>query len=221
MVTPNLISPPTLGGKTPCQSCNGVAYTFAQNAAADAEGNTYVTGATTVCNLPVRNAWQKLPATLSTMSAFVAKYGPAGKLIWCTYLGGDNQSMGIGAAVMPDGGVAVVGLTSSDSNGPFPTTSDRLPGQNSWKDGLLCYRYSDRNGNGAVLDVPGRKRSSTGEPVTFADNAYNGDDIAADAHGLVYVTGYTDSGGGGSNAIKFPVTPNAIQEDLMGERTPS
>ena len=214
MVTPNLIFSTYLGGKTPCQSCSS-ADTFAQNTATDAEGNTYVTGATTVSDLPVLNAWQKQPATGSTMSAFVAKYGPAGKLIWCTYLGGDNQSMGIGAAVMPDGGVAVVGLTSSDSNGPFPTTSDPYQAKNHGKTDYFVTVF-DRNGNVRYSTYLGGS-DSEGDPDTpFADNAYNGDNIAADAHGLVYVTGYTDSGGGGSNAIKFPVTPNAIQEDLKG-----
>ena len=49
------------------------------------------------------------------MSAFMAKYDPAGTPLWCTYLGGNNQSMGIGVAVMPEGGVVVVGLTTSDA----------------------------------------------------------------------------------------------------------
>ena len=60
------------------------------------------------------------PAPDSTMSAFVAKYNPAGQLLWCTYLGGNNQSMGVGVAAMPNGGVAVVGITTSDA-------SDRSP----------------------------------------------------------------------------------------------
>ena len=103
----------------------GSALTFAQNAACDAQGNTYVTGATTVSDLPVLNAYQPSPAAGSTMSAFVAKYNPAGQLLWCTYLGGNNQSMGVGVAAMPNGGVAVVGITTSDASGPFPTT-DRV-----------------------------------------------------------------------------------------------
>ncbi len=216
LVTPNLIFSTYLGGKTPCKSCNGVAHTFAQNAAADWEGNTYVTGATTVSDLPVLNAWQKQPATGSTTSAFVAKYSPAGKLLWCTYLGGNNQSVGVGAAVMPDGGVAVAGLTNSDAKGPFPT-------MNSFQ--------AEYNGGGSdyfvtVFDRSGKVRYSTylggsgveGTPgAIFNDDANNGNNIAADAQGLVYVTGVTNSGGG-SNAIKFPVTPNAIQEDLGGSK---
>ena len=55
------------------------------------------------------------------MSAFVAKYDRFGNVLWCTYLGGNEQSVGMGVAVMPDGGVAIAGLTSSDDKGPFPT----------------------------------------------------------------------------------------------------
>ena len=112
----------------------GNALTFAQNAACDAQGNTYVTGGTTVSDLPVLNAYQPSPAADSTMSAFVAKYNPAGQLLWCTYLGGNQQSMGVGVAAMPNGGVAVVGLTTSDAS--FPTT-ERLSAAEQRTVGLL------------------------------------------------------------------------------------
>ena len=54
------------------------------------------------------------------MSAFVAKYNPAGQPLWCTYLGGNNQSMGVGVAAMPNGGVVVVGITTSDASDHSP-----------------------------------------------------------------------------------------------------
>ena len=108
-----------LGGSIPFMP-GASPLTFAQNAACDALGNIYVTGATQVSDLPVLNAYQPTPAAGSTKSAFVAKYNPAGQLLWCTYLGGNNQSMGIGVAAMPDGGVAVVGLTTSNASGPSP-----------------------------------------------------------------------------------------------------
>ena len=101
-----------LGGSTPFAP-DYYPFTFAQNAACDGQGNIYVTGATQVSDLPVLNACQPTPAPGSTMSAFVAKYSPAGQPLWCTYLGGDNQSMGVGVAAMPNGGVAVMGITTS------------------------------------------------------------------------------------------------------------
>ena len=75
--TPQLILSTYLGGLTPCATCPD--RTFAQNAGSDAQGNTYVTGATESSTLPVLNAFQPHPPPHSGMTAFVAKYDPAGR----------------------------------------------------------------------------------------------------------------------------------------------
>jgi len=204
----SLIFSTYLGGKTPCASCGSATYTFAQNTASDLLGNTYVTGATTVSDLPAtENGFQPAPAAGSSLSAFVAKYDPSGKLLWCTYLGGNNKSLGTGIAVMPDGGAAVVGITSSDSTGAFPTMNPYQAGTNGQTDYFVT-----------VFDANGALRYSTylggsgveGDP-SFSDDNNNGSNISVDAQGLVYVTGETNSSGTGSAAIKFPLTPNALQ----------
>ena len=60
--TPHLVFSTYLGGSVPFVS-GASALTFAQNAACDAQGNTYVTGATTVSDLPgTTNAYQSSPA---------------------------------------------------------------------------------------------------------------------------------------------------------------
>jgi hypothetical protein len=201
-----------LGGSNPCFP-GGSPLTFAQNAACDAQGDTYVTGATQVSDLPGTSiAFQPGPALDSTMSAFVAKYNPIGQLLWCTYLGGDNQSMGVGVAAMPDGGVAVAGLTTSDASGPFPLKNAFQPQNNGQSDYFVT-----------VLDASGNLRYSTylggggkeGDPTApFADDSSNGNNVAVDAAGLVYVTGTTSPGPPG--ALKFPVTPNALQSEPAG-----
>lgn len=209
---PRMIFSTYLGGSTPCDSCTST-HTFAQNAASDTAGNTYVTGASTVSDLPVKNAYQGEPAAGSTLSAFVAKYDPTGKLLWCTYLGGNNQSMGTGIAAMPDGGMAIVGYTSSDSAGPFPTLNAYQPSNN----GLTDYFVT-------VFDASGNMRYSTylggsgaeGDP-NFSDDNSNGNNIAVDAQGLIYITGVTSSTGTGSGAIQFPVTSQALQKALKGD----
>ncbi len=66
-------------------------------------------------------------------------------------------------------------------------------------------RYSTYLGGSGVEGTPGS---------VFADDSSNGNNVAADAAGLVYVTGTTRSGSG--EAIKFPVTPNALQNELGG-----
>ena len=142
--TRHLVFSTYLGPKTPP---TGPAHTFAQNCASDAQGNVYVTGATDVSNLPVSpKAFQPAPAANSTQSAFVAKYAPNGQPLWCTYLGGDNQSMGIGVAAMPNGGVVVVGLTTSDASGPFPTTPNAYQGQYNGNTDYFVTVF-DANGN--------------------------------------------------------------------------
>ena len=106
------------------------------------------------------------------MSAFVAKYSPAGQPLWCTYLGGNNQSMGVGVAAMPDGGVAVMGITTSVAPVPFPTSiATYQPQNNGQSDYFVTYlmrtatfRYSDLlrrqrdrgRGYGGTADQPSR-----------------------------------------------------------------
>ncbi len=201
------------GGSAVCQGC--AARTFAQNAASDTWGNIYVTGATTVTDL-AGSACRGRPAANSTLSAFVAKYDPYGRLLWCTYLGGDNQSMGVGVAVMPDGGVAVGGMTQSDASQPFPTLNAFQTQYNGKSD----YFVSVFDATGGLLystylggsDVDGE----VDENGDYADDSTNGNNIAVDAHGLVYLTGTTLSRGGPAPAIKFPITPNAIQPNMTG-----
>jgi hypothetical protein len=207
--TPQLIFSTYLGGLTPCASCADD-RTFAQNAGSDAQGNTYVTGGTRSSTLPVLNAWQPRPAPHSSMSAFVAKYDPAGRLLWLTYLGGNEETMGVGVAAMPDGGVAVAGMTTSDGSEPFPTMNAFQNQNNGGSDYFVT--VFDANGNlrySTYLGGSGQDGSG------FTDDNSNGNNVAVDAHGLVYVTGTTSSGGG-SGGIKFPVTYNALQSDLKG-----
>ena len=178
------------------------ARTFAQNCACDTQGNTYVTGASMVSDLPVLNPCQGSPAPGSTQSAFVAKYDPNGQLLWCTYLGGDNQSIGVGLAAMPNGGVAVVGLTTSDN---FPTMN-ACQGEYKGNSDLFVTVY-DANGSmkySTYLGGSGVEGQLANQSTPYADDTNSGNCVAVDANGLVYVTEMIAS----SN---FPVTLNAHQ----------
>ena len=207
-LTPDLIFSTYLGG-----AAGSNPLTFGQNAACDALGNIYVTGATQVSDLPVPNAYQPTPAPGSTESAFVAKYNEAGQLLWCTYLGGNNQSMGIGVAAMPNGGVVVVGITTSNGSGSFPT----LNGFQSQNNGQSDYFVSVFNAQGKLQystylggsGVEGGVTVTPGGQIIFNDNSNNGNCVAVDANGRVYVGGLTTS----SN---LPVTANALQSNLAG-----
>ncbi|WP_428565476.1 MAG: hypothetical protein ACP59X_04440 [Solidesulfovibrio sp. DCME] len=207
----NLVFSTYLGGTLPFAGASPL--TFAQNAASDAAGNTYVTGATQVYDLSVRNAFQSAPAADCAMAAFVAKFSPVGQLLWCTYLGGNKQSMGIGVAAMPDGGVAVSGLTTSDTAGAFPTKNAFQAQNNGLSDYFLAV-FDAQGGLRYATYLGGSGEEGTPQPNTFADDSNNGNNVAVDANGLVYVTGITDSGA--DKAIEFPVTPNALQHKLAG-----
>jgi hypothetical protein len=208
--TPYLIFSTYLGGVLTCLSCSD-GRTFAQNVTSDTQGNIYVTGATESVTLPVRNAWQPRPAPHSSMSAFVAKYDPAGELLWMTYLGGNNKSVGWGIAAMPGGGAAVLGLTSSDEKGPFPTKNAFRPNYQGNADYFVS--VFDANGNMLYSTYLGGYDIEGG--ALFVDNASNGNSVAVDARGLVYVTG-TTSWNGIHIGDRFPVTSNAIQSQPAG-----
>jgi hypothetical protein len=205
--TRHLVFSTYLGGSTPVQ-----ARTFAQNCACDAQGNVYVTGATDASDLPVSpNAYQPSPASNSTQSAFVAKYNPNGQLLWCTYLGGDNQTMGIGVAARPNCGVVVVGLTTSDASGPFPTTPNAYQGQYKGNTDYFVTVF-DANGSptySTYLGGSGVDGQAASSSTPFADDQNNGNCVAVDAQGLVYVAGMTKSS-------DFPVTANAQQGVIAG-----
>lgn len=207
---PTLIFSTYLGG-TQCGCDNP--RTFAQNAASDHDGNTYVTGATRVTDLPVLHAFQSKPAPHAEMSGFVAKFDPTGKLLWLTYLGGNQQTTGVGIAALPDGGVAVDGVTSSNKPEPFPTTSNAY--QTDYAGGAADYFVS-------IFDKDGHLRYSTylggsiDEGTGFEDNTSNGNNLAADANGLVYLAGTTNSGGS-PGETQFPITANAVQPSMNGD----
>lgn len=204
--TRHLVFSTYLGGKTPVVS-GGSARTMAQNCASDTQGNTYVTGATMVSDLPVLNPWQGSPAPGSTQSAFVAKYDPNGQPLWCTYLGGDNQSIGIGVAAMPNGGVVVVGLTTSEN---FPTMN-ACQGQYKGNSDLFVTVY-DANGSmqySTYLGGSGVEGQLANQSTPYGDNTNSGNCVAVDANGLVYVTEMIASS-------DFPVTPNAQQGEIGG-----
>jgi hypothetical protein len=100
----------------------------------DAAGNIYIAGRTTSKSLPgTERGYQKTPRGFSPYGSpadgFVAKLRPDGRVIWATYLGGNDARMagklpssadGVRAiAVDAQGQVYVAGTTSSTD---FPTT---------------------------------------------------------------------------------------------------
>jgi photosystem II stability/assembly factor-like uncharacterized protein len=123
----------------------------------------------------------------SGADAFVAKFNPAGSLLYSTYVGGNESEIGNGIAVDASGNAYIAGMTSSLN---FPTLN---PFQSSIKDTSDAFIAKLNSGGSA-----------------FSYSTYLGGDgndqawaIAVDSAGSAYVTGQTLS-------PNFPTTAGAF-----------
>ena len=169
----------------------GSSVDVASAIAVDTSGNTYVTGWTASTDLPVRNAFQSQSG--GGVDAFVAKFDPAGALVYCTYLGGAGDDRAFSIAVDAAGAVYLTGWTSSPD---FPTAGN--PYQRSLAGGL---------------DAFVAKLSATGNSLIFSTllgggSSDQGRAIALDAFGNAFIAGQTAS-------LNFP-TLDPLQAALKG-----
>jgi hypothetical protein len=151
----------------------GSAADTATGLAIDSSGNAYVTGFTDSKNFPTFNALQ--PNNRGRFNGFVTKLGPAGSLIYSTYLGGTASDSGSGIAVDSAGNVYVAGIA----------TSANLPMVDPVQAGLA-----------GLSDLFVAKLSASGNQLLYStylggsqDDAATG--IAVDTSGNAYVTGAT------------------------------
>jgi hypothetical protein len=165
--------------------------------AADAAGNTYVTGMTGSANFPI-TAGAPDAVLNGVTDAFVTKFRPDGGLAWSTFLGGDGYERGHGLVVDAGGNVYVTGRTDSAN---FPTTAGSFdPTFNGGVDAFVAkltaaggLAYSTYLG-GAGFEID----------QDFDKLARRVGAIAVDAAGNAYVTGSTTS-------ADFPTTPGAFR----------
>ena len=104
----------------------------------DSAGNLFVCGFTYSASFPV-SAGAQQPVNGGGSDAFVAKYSPAGVLLWSTYLGGSLRDEAQALAIDSTGRVMVSGITASTN---FPVTSGAA--QNTYGGGtsdayVACY----------------------------------------------------------------------------------
>jgi uncharacterized protein (TIGR03437 family) len=176
--------------------------------AVDASGNIYVTGFTFSMNLATAAGSYQSTYHGGTYQAdtggdaFVAKYSPAGALLYVTYLGGRVDDVGSAIAVDSAGNAYVTGYTSSPD---FPTVK-----------GSYQTTYG---GQGANRNLPPfgdafvAKLNPTGTALVYSTYlGGSGDEkgaaIAVDSNGSAYV-------GGATLSTNFP-TKNAYQAAYKG-----
>ncbi|HEY6187057.1 MAG TPA: SBBP repeat-containing protein [Pyrinomonadaceae bacterium] len=151
----------------------------------DTSGNAYLTGQTISSLFPVTaGAFQTSCASCAALKAdgFVTKLNPQGTaLIYSTYLGGSQADVSNGITIDGSGNAYVTGQTESTSSStiPFPTTLGAFQ-----TTGTLNAFVTKLNTNGSALIY------STYLGGSVKDQ---GNSIAVDAVGNVYVTGLTRS----------------------------
>ena len=163
---------------------------FGYGIAVDTSANAYITGYTISTDFPTVNAYQQTHG--GYQDAFATKINSTGSILYSTYLGGNSVDIGHSIAVNASGNAYVTGETSSDD---FPTVN---PYQVT-RGGSYNAFVTKFNQNGDTLIYSTYIGGSISE---------GGEDIAVDASGNAFVTGYTFS-------TDFP-TVNAYQGTYAG-----
>jgi hypothetical protein len=165
--------------------------------AVDAAGNAYVTGFTTSPDFPLVNPMQNGyngGSLANGGDAFVFKLNPGGsELIYSTFIGGAADDFGRSIAVDEEGNAYVAGSTVSAD---FPVT------------------HAIQAEHAGLRDAFVLKLNATGSALIYSSflggsGTDEGNSIALDAGGNVYVTGTTTS------VTNFPLV-NALQRTYRG-----
>ncbi len=144
--------------------------------AVDSSGNAYVTGYTDSLDFPIAGAIQG--ATGGGVDAFVAKLNPAGTaLLYATYIGGSGDDRAHGLTLDSSGNAIITGTTTSPN---FPL--------------VAAYQSVLSGGRDAFV----AKLNSVGNLLVFSTyfggaGYENGNGVASDSSGNVYVVGDTYS----------------------------
>ena len=184
----------------------GSGQDMVKSLAVDAQGNSYVGGASSSPNLPVTpGAFQTALHGTGSQDSFVAKFSSQGALVYCTYIGGSSRDWIWGLAVDYSGNAIVTGGTFSKD---YPVTSGALQGtfQGTGAVGLPDDIFfgdafvTKLNAAGTAL-VYSTYLGGTGDEVGTA--------VAVDPTGNAFVTGFTLS-------MQFPKSSDALQTTMAG-----
>jgi len=179
--------------------------------ATDSAGNVYLTGETTSSNFPVTpGAFQtkrgNSPGTIFGFegqylpNAFVAKFSPAGMILWATYLGGSGADAALGIAVDAQGSPYVLGYSYSPD---FPTTPGTYQTSAPPSNRAFVAKFTPDGSSLAYSTFLGGSMLQVGYvPGGIIEMAVSPSAIAVDALGNVVL-------GGCSNSSTLPATPGA------------
>jgi hypothetical protein len=203
-----------LGGN---QSPNGIPVRdYGTSITVDASGNAYIKGTAASLDFPTTpGAFQTSRApgsdcpefvAHSCNDAFVTKLNPAGNaLVFSTYLGGNNADSVFDLVSIESGGIALdsagnVCVTGSTYSTDFPTTPGAF--QTNLR-GIANFYVTKLNATGTALIFSTYLGDSGDFQELFGEFTGQVQDLAVDANGFIYLTGYT-------LARDFPTTPGAF-----------
>ncbi len=199
----DLVIDPTLAYST---YLGGSGNDVAHGMAVDPAGNIYITGETGSTDLPVVSALQTTHGAQSPTAlgdVFVAKFSPAGALLYLTYLGGSGDDAASAIAVDAAGNAYVTGYTTSSNfpiagAAPLQSTYGGSGGVNWYHQGDAFVAKLNPSGNKLIYST---YLGGTQDDFAMA--------ILVDAAGDAYVAGATASG-------NFPTLPGSFQTKLRG-----
>jgi len=179
----------------PCQ------VEFGQGIAVDASGNAYIAGATQSFDFPVTPGAFQTTYAGGSSDGFVAKLSADGStLIYSTYLGSSRNDGFNGLAINASGEAYVVGAAQ---NNDYPITANAA--QQSYFPGSAIGVVSKLNATGSGLVYS----------TFLGGGGHSGvEDIALDATGNAFVTGFSGSRSSAQSppvTDGFPVTQDALQ----------
>jgi uncharacterized protein (TIGR03437 family) len=197
-----LVIDPTLAYST---YLGGPFNEVARGIGVDGAGNVYIAGDTSSNNLPTLSAAQPNYGGTSAISpfgdAFIAKFSPAGALLYLTYLGGSSNDGATALAVDAAGNAYVAGATTSTD---FPTVNPYQP------------HFGGMGGMGLIRtgDAFVAKLNPAGNQLLYSTYLGGSTDdiamaIAVDGSGNAYVAGATTS-------LNFPTSSLAYQRTMNG-----
>ncbi len=166
---------------------------LAPELAVDSAGNVYLFGDTTSSNLVTTPGALRTTRAGGPFDNYITKFGPDGKVIWSTLLGGAGDETAAGIAVDGTGAVYLAGSTSSSD---FPVSAN-------------APQKIKGIGGEANTDVFIAKLNPAGSALVYATFlGARGDDtptdIAINTAGEAFVTGFTLS-------VTFPTTVGALK----------
>ena len=142
-----------------------------------------------------------------TSDAFVTKLNPAGSgLVYSTYLGGSGGDNGMGIAVDASGNAYITGYTSSAD---FPTTF-----------GAFQTTYGG-SGDAFVTVLNSMGSGLVYSTYLGGSDAEQGNNIAVDGGGNVYVTGLTRSANFPTTVGAFQTTSGGMQDAFVTKLNPT